>query len=141
MAQTVLYGARETEVAGATTEHDRLWIPLEDLERATGWTSKPEGLCRGGVCVPVPAARKAEWLDGAARQLDFAAFAAYLGHAVARDVARGAWSFGPPAGRGVAGTSGPVMAPDVELPDLDGALHALSDYRGKKVLLHCWASW
>jgi hypothetical protein len=27
------------------------------------------------------------------------------------------------------------------LPDLDGNLHRLSDYRGKKVLLSAWASW
>ena len=30
---------------------------------------------------------------------------------------------------------------DFELPDLDGKLHRLSDYRGQKVLLVTWASW
>jgi hypothetical protein len=139
MMQTVLYGALETEIAGAAAEQDRLWIPLDELERSTGWTAKPEGLCRGDVCVPVPAARRAEWLDDA-RGLDFAAFAAHLGHAVVRDE-RGVWAFGPPADRGAAAGSGPVIAPDFRLPDLDGTLHALSDYRGKKVLLYAWASW
>jgi hypothetical protein len=139
MAQTILYGALETELAGATADRDRLWIPLDELERSTGWTAKPEGLCRDEACVPVPAARKADWF-GAGR-LDFAAFAAHLGHAIARDEDRGIWSFGPPADRGAPGGAGPVMAPDVRLPDLDGALHALSDYRGKKVLLYCWSSW
>lgn len=153
MAQTVLYGALETEVAGAAADRDRLWIPLDDLERATGWTAKPEGLCQGESCVPVPAARKAEWFDGTdvpggeRRRLDFAAFAAYLGHAVARDAERGVWAFGPPADRGASTAStastalGPVAAPDFRLPDLDGNLHSLSDYRGKKVLLYCWSSW
>ena len=147
MAQTVLYGARETELAGAAADRDQLWIPLDDLERSTGWTAKPEGLCQGETCVPVPAAREADWFDGpegAARRLDFAAFAAHLGHAVARDAERGIWSFGPPVDRGARGAvsaSGPVAAPDVRLPDLDGNLHSLSDYRGKKVLLYCWASW
>jgi hypothetical protein len=140
MTQFVLYGALESEIAAAAAEQDRLWIPLDELERSTGWTAKPEGLCRGDVCVPVPAARKAEWLDGDAR-LDFAAFAAHLGHAIARDGERGVWAFGPPADRGVAGGSGPVIAPDFRLPDLDGTMHALSDYRGKKVLLYAWASW
>lgn len=139
MPQTLLYGALETELAGASADRDRLWIPLDELERSTGWTAKPQGLCRGETCVPVPAARKADWFE--AGRLDFAAFAAHLGHAVARDEDRGIWSFGPPADRGVASGSGPVMAPDVRLPDLDGALHALSDYRGKKVLLYCWSSW
>lgn len=141
MPQTILYGALETELAGATADRDRLWIPLDELERSTGWTAKPEGLCRDEACVPVPAAHKADWLDEAGRRLDFAAFAAHLGHAIARDEDRGIWSFGPPANRGAASGAGPVMAPDVRLPDLDGVLHALSDYRGKKVLLYCWSSW
>ena len=141
MPQTILLGALETELAGASADRDRLWIPLDELERSTGWTAKPEGLCRGELCVPVPAAHRSEWLDEAGRRLDFAAFAAHLGHAIARDEDRGIWSFGPPADRGAASGAGPVMAPDVRLPDLDGALHALSDYRGKKVLLYCWSSW
>jgi hypothetical protein len=145
MPQTLLYGALETELAGASADRDRLWIPLDELERSTGWTAKPEGLCRDEVCVPVPAARQAEWFErsemGGGDRLDFAAFAAHLGHAIARDEDRGIWSFGPPADRSAASGAGPVMAPDVRLPDLDGALHALSDYRGKKVLLYCWSSW
>ena len=141
MAQTILYGAQETELAGAAAEGDRLWIPLDDLERSTGWTAKPEGLCRGERCVPVPPAHRAAWIDDAGRRLDFAAFAAHLGHAACRDAERGIWAFGPPADRGVVSGSGPVMAPDVQLPDLDGKLHSLSDYRGKKVLLYCWSSW
>jgi hypothetical protein len=140
MPQTLLYGALETELAGASADRDRLWIPLDELERSTGWTARPEGLCRDEACVPVPAARQAEWFDGAGR-LDFAAFAAHLGHAIARDEERGAWSLGPAADRGPVTGAGPVMAPDLRLPDLDGALHALSDYRGKKVLLYCWSSW
>jgi hypothetical protein len=139
MAQTLLYGALDSEVAGAVADRDRLWIPLDELERSTGWTAKPEGLCRGETCVPVPAVHRADWLD--AGRLDFAAFAAHLGHAIARDADRGLWSFGPPADRSAASGAGPVMAPDVRLPDLDGALHGLSDYRGKKVLLYCWSSW
>ena len=150
MAQTLLYGALETELVGAAADRDQLWIPLDDLERATGWTAKPEGLCQGERCVPVPAARKAGWFDGPdgpggeGRRLDFAAFATYLGHTVARDEERGVWAFGPAVDRGASTAltaSGPVAAPDFRLPDLDGKLHSLSDYRGKKVLLYCWSSW
>jgi hypothetical protein len=141
MAQTILYGALETELGDAVSEHDRLWVPLAELERATGWTARPEGLCKGEVCVPAPADRASGWFDAQARRFDFAAFAGHLGHAVARDAEHGVWSFGPAAERGAALASAPVLAPDVRLPDLDGRLHALSDYRGKKVLLYCWASW
>ena len=31
--------------------------------------------------------------------------------------------------------------PALSLPDLDGKLHRLSDYRGHRVLLNFWASW
>ncbi|WP_426687866.1 TlpA family protein disulfide reductase [Rhodanobacter ginsengiterrae] len=31
--------------------------------------------------------------------------------------------------------------PALELPDLDGKLHALGEYRGRRVLLNLWASW
>lgn len=34
-----------------------------------------------------------------------------------------------------------LLAPDFALPDLDGRLHALSEHRGKKVLLVVFASW
>lgn len=141
MAQTILYGAQEIELAGAAADRDRLWIPLDDLERSTGWAAKPEGICHGESCIPVPPAHHAEWIDDAGRRLNFAAFAAHLGHAACRDEARGIWAFGPPADRGVVSGSGPVMAPDIQLPDLDGKLHSLSEYRGKKVLLYCWSSW
>jgi thiol-disulfide isomerase/thioredoxin len=32
-------------------------------------------------------------------------------------------------------------APTVRLPDLDGHVHALSDYAGRRVLVNFWASW
>jgi hypothetical protein len=141
MAQTILEGGRETEVAHAAADGERLWIPLAELAAATGWTAKPEGLCQGDVCVPIPRARRDEWLDGEGARLDFAAFARHIGRGVARSEARGVWSFGPPAGRGLAAGSGPLAAPEFRLPDLDGRMHSLSDFRGKKVLLYCWASW
>jgi peroxiredoxin len=34
-----------------------------------------------------------------------------------------------------------LEAPDFALPDLDGKMHSLSDYRGKKVFVVSWASW
>lgn len=33
------------------------------------------------------------------------------------------------------------VAPSLALRDLDGKLHRLSDYRGRPVLLHFWATW
>jgi AhpC/TSA family len=140
MAQTILYGNNEETVDGAGVDGERVWIPIGDLTRATGWELKPEGLCQGEVCVPIPADRKGEWIDEK-RRVDLTAFASHLGEAVVHDAAHAVWSFGP-AARGVTvGGAGPVAAPDFTLPDLDGKLHSLSAYRGRKVLLFCWASW
>jgi hypothetical protein len=59
---------------------------------------------------------------------------------VVHDATASTWVFGTgPAQRAAALTS--LEAPDFELPDLDGNLHRLSDYRGKKVFLATWASW
>ena len=35
----------------------------------------------------------------------------------------------------------PRSAPDFSLPDMDGELHSLLDYRGKVVLINFWATW
>jgi hypothetical protein len=137
MTRTILEGGRETDVARAAADGDHLWIPLEDLEAATGWSARAEGMCQGDVCVPIPRDRRDDWVDREGGRLDFAAFAAHIGHGVAH----GVWSLGPRAGRGVAAGSGPLEAPDFRLPDLDGRMHSLSDHRGEKVLLYCWASW
>ncbi len=35
----------------------------------------------------------------------------------------------------------PRSAPDFSLPDMDGEMHSLQDYRGKVVLINFWATW
>jgi thiol-disulfide isomerase/thioredoxin len=35
----------------------------------------------------------------------------------------------------------PTAAPDFTLEDMDGQRHALSDYRGKVIMLNFWATW
>jgi len=35
----------------------------------------------------------------------------------------------------------PRTVPDFSLPDMDGEMHALQDYRGKVVLINFWATW
>ena len=136
MGKTVLFQHRETNVDRAVAEGARLWMPFDDVERVSGWEVKPQGVCRGDVCV----ATTGDWLDREGARLDFAGFAAELGHPLVRDGDHDVWAFGPATGRGAA-VDGPVVAPDVRLPDLDGKLHTLAEQRGKKVLLYCWASW
>ncbi|PCJ23519.1 MAG: hypothetical protein COA96_11655 [SAR86 cluster bacterium] len=56
------------------------------------------------------------------------------------DYADGVWSFGVLPLERQSFFRGAV-APDFALPDRDGNIVRLSDFRGKKVLLLTWASW
>jgi hypothetical protein len=105
-------------------------LPINDFERGTGWLLKPEGACRGGVCVPLPPHDKI---------IDIALVAKRLGMAVVHDERHGLWAVGPSTVSGRALES--AVAPDFVLPDLDGRPFRLSSLRGQKVVLVAWASW
>jgi len=120
----------------ATLANGRVFLSAAELERATGWAVKPEGLCRDAVCVPV---RDRAALVSAAG-VDLAGFAAALGRPLALDLAEGVAALGTAAAdRGAALAS--LAAPDFSLPDLAGRQHTLSAQRGKKALLIAYASW
>ena len=141
MSLTLLYGDRPAQPIQASIDGDNLWLSLPALTNATGWELKPEGACLGEVCVPIPAGREADFLranDGA--EFNLTALARLRDQPVVHNDAHGVWFFGEAANtRGAALAS--LEAPDFSLPDLDGKMHSLSDYRGKKVLLMSWASW
>jgi hypothetical protein len=124
---TVLSEQGELTVAAT----DGLWLSAEDAERTTGWTLKPEGMCRDELCVPMPVR------DG---RIDVAAFWARLGQPVVHDAGGGTWVLGTGAAQRNEALAG-LVAPDFTLPDLAGVPHTLSTLRGKKVFLCTWASW
>ena len=101
-----------------------------ELERVSGWRLKPEGLCREDRCVPFNSTDP-EWVE-------LAAVAQALGAPLVHDPRHGLWALGAQAG-GRALQS--ATAPDLELPDVNGAPFRLSSLRGRKVLLLAWASW
>lgn len=133
MAATIQFGDRAPHrSAGAREDADALLLPVDELPAATGWELKPEGACLGDVCVPLAATARRPGL------VDVAALARALGRPLVHE--GGTWVVGEPAAAiGEALTS--LEAPDVDLPDLDGRPHRLSDYRGRKVVLLSWASW
>ena len=106
-------------------------VPLQDFERATGWALKPEGACRGELCVPLPETV----VDKG--QVDVTAIAEHLKMPLVRDKARGVSALGPAvlAGRQLE----TATAPELVLPDVEGRDFALSSLRGQKVLLLAWA--
>jgi hypothetical protein len=135
---TMLTDRGTTEVARAGEGGEGLWLDAADAERATGWRLKPEGFCRGEVCVPVPPGREDEFTRGA--RVDVAAFWRLMGRPAVRDESGETWLLGAGADDRAAALES-LEAPDFTLPDLDGNPHSLSDRRGKKVLLATWASW
>ena len=135
---TLLHEQQATTLPKARASDDSLWLDRQDIEAATGWAWKPEGLCRDEICIPLPRDTARPIVDQ--DKLDLAAMWRHMGQPVARDATASTWVLGTgPAQRASALTS--LEAPDFELPDLDGTLHRLSDYRGKKVFLATWASW
>jgi hypothetical protein len=113
----------------ARVEGDGVFVSADDLARATGWALKPEGLCRGEMCVP------ARDLD--ASSLDLASVAHALHRAVVIDTDGGVAAFaGDPMSAGMR-----ASIDELELPDLDGNLVRMSDFSGRKRLLIAWASW
>ncbi len=132
---TILDEGRPAAVA-ARVSGDTVRLSRESLERALGWTLKPEGLCRGALCVPLRPGAAVESADG----VDLAGVAALLGRPLALDTAEGAAYLGVGAGERARALA-TLEAPDFTLPDLDGRLHSLREHRGKKVLLVAYASW
>ena len=113
-----------------------LRVSPDDVARVLGWSLEPEGLCRGGACVPVRD-RTSLVVDGA---VDLAALARLLDRPLVVDAGEGVAALGASAAeRGARLRS--LVAPEVTLPDLDGRTHPLAEFRGRKALLLAWAGW
>ena len=106
----------------------------EELAARTGWVTKPEGLCKGAMCVPLPPEARVDG-DG----LDLSVVAERLGMPVVHDEAHGVWAVGPATVSGRALDT--ADAPELTLPDVDGRPFTLSSLRGKRVVVFSWASW
>ena len=100
---------------------------------ATGWDPKPEGLCRGEVCVPAPGSLRD---DGT---VDVYVAAPRLGMPVVADDEHAVTAIGP--GSTTGHTLSSAAAPDPELITRDGQPFRISSLHGRKVLLVAWASY
>jgi hypothetical protein len=114
---------------------DDLAVDAHLFEARTGWAIKPQGACKGEVCVPLP---PDAWLaDG---RLDVHVIAERLGMPLVGDGAQRVWALGPETA--VTGrTLTTAVAPELVLPDAGGNPFRLSSLHGQKVLLVAWASW
>jgi hypothetical protein len=135
---TLLHEQSETSSKTALVKDEDLWVSPGELERATGWSMKPEGFCLGDVCVPVPSGNRSSYVDG--DWVNASAFWRRLGNPIVHDASGAIWALGTGATDRAASLQS-LQAPDFELPDLSGVTQTLSEQRGKKVLLATWASW
>lgn len=104
-------------------------VPSSEFEAGTGWRLKPEGACQGDVCIPLS--------QPAGDPVDVARVAKDLGMPLIAAPEYGLWALGPASIGSRALAS--AQAPDLCLPDLNGAEFRLSKLRGQKVLLYAWA--
>jgi hypothetical protein len=104
---------------------DRLDISADDFSAGTGWEIKPEGACKGEVCVPLP------------HGFDLTDAARRLGMELVHDADHGIWALGPESLTGRTLVS--AQAPELKLNDIDGNEFLLSSLRGKKVVIVAWA--
>lgn len=140
--RTIVYDSIATEVSIASDAPNDLWITTNDLTRATRFVIKPQGVCRDELCFPLPKNRKSEFISrkGDTTWFNLSEFAKLINQPVVADQKNGVWYFGPRAAEQNQYLAS-LSAPNFTLPDLNGKLHSLSDFRGKKVLLVTWASW
>ena len=106
--------------------------PAELFER-TGWEAKPEGLCRGEVCVPAPDAQRTNGT------IDVSIVAERLSMPLLRDESSGTWVLGPSALSGRALDT--AVVPPLSLTAFDGTPFDFSSLLGRKIILAAWASW
>lgn len=104
-------------------------VATSDFERETGWTFRPEGACKGDVCIPLA--------ENPGDQVDLVKIASAMGLPVVADDQHGLIAVGPESLGNRALTT--AQAPELDLPDLDGNVFKLSSLRGQKVVVYAWA--
>lgn len=107
---------------------DSLTVDRSAFEAGTGWQLKPEGACKGDVCIPLTQPPEGD-------SVDIASLAEQMGLPLVQG--DGVWALGPDSSG--SRTLVTAEAPELTLPDLDGNMFSLSSLRGQKVLMVAWS--
>ncbi len=103
-------------------------ISAQEFESNTGWKIKPEGACKGDICIPLTSTRQA---------LNLEALASAMKLPIAAEPTHNLWALGPESISGTALTTADAI--DFELPDVNGKPFRLSSQKGKKIVVYAWA--
>ena len=108
-------------------------LSVPEFLAATGWEAKPEGLCRGELCVPAPGALN----NGV---VDVTVAAKKLGMPLVHDVPHNIWALGVATATGRALASAKAFFPS-SLIDAMGRTFDFNSLRGRRIIMVAWASW
>ena len=136
MTEPITIITDEVTTVEGDVDGGRVLLSPAALPNAIGWDLKPEGLCRGEVCVPV---RDRDRLFAGAA-LDLASVADALGRPIVIDDDTRVAAMALPSEERRRALQDHV-APPFTLPDLEGELHSLEEWRGRKKLLIAFSSW
>lgn len=103
-------------------------IDAAAFKQRTGWDLKPEGACKGDVCVPLGTTTPTAHV-----------LSERLGMPLVHDEAHGLYALGPETAVTQRALTTAEL-PEIVLPDLDGTPRPLH-VKGQKTLVVAWASW
>jgi peroxiredoxin len=135
MAHVTVVGDETTRTEAEIVD-GRVLLAPEALSEVLGWTLKPEGLCREDACVPVHDRDRLVVGD----RIDLVAVTGALGRPSVVDAEAGIVAVALDYEQRRTALES-LTAPEVTLRDLDGEPHTLSEWRGRKRLLHAFSSW
>ena len=109
--------------------HNAPTLSRTAFESETACTFKPEGACKGDVCIPL----KVD-ID---QTLDLATLSKAMGMPLVSAPEHNLWALGPESIGSRALTQ--AQAAPLTLPDVNGKPFDLASLRGKKVVVYAWA--
>ena len=125
-----------TSVVEVSWEKSKPCIKKSDVQEVLGWELKDEGLCKEATCVPV----SLDSTSDSSEFVDLLTLTETLGFSTVMDIEAGFLAIDSFSSLRHSALS-ERKAPDIELPDLNGTMHSLSEWSDKKKLLVAFSSW
>jgi hypothetical protein len=125
-----------TTTVDALVDQGEVRVAPAVLDTLFGWHLEPQGMCRGDVCIPLPA----EARPGPDGLVDLPTLASLLGRPSVADPAAGVVAVGVERDTRRRALRD-LALPDFTLPDLDGRPVSSTSWRDRKHLVLAFSSW